>query len=99
MDKKAISFLGLCFKAGNLKIGEFGAETALKRKEAVLIILAGDASLNTKKKFENSAYFYKTCCVVAGSKEEFGRAFGRAEISVLAVTQKGFADKLKELLK
>lgn len=99
MDKKFMSFLGLCFKAGKLKLGEVGTEAAIKKKEAFLVIVSEDASENTKKKFSNSAFYYKTQVIVIGSKAEFGRAFGKTEISVMAVTEKGFADNLKKLLK
>ena len=86
-------------RAGKLKTGELQAETAIKKKEAFLVIISDDASENTKKKFSNSAFYYNVQVIVIGSKKEFGKALGKSEISVMAVVEKGFADRLLELFK
>ena len=51
---KIYSLLGLCQKAGKIVSGEVGCEAAIKNKTAKLLLLAEDASENTKKKFQNS---------------------------------------------
>ena len=50
---KGLSLLGLAFRSGNLVSGEFAAREAVRKKTAALIIVANDASDNTKKMFEN----------------------------------------------
>ena len=51
-QSKALSMIGLATKAGKVASGEFmyrkGSEI---RQEPYLVIVAGDASENTKKKF------------------------------------------------
>ena len=47
---KFFSLLGLCKRAGKLVAGEVAAEQAVRKKQAYLLILAQDASKNTKKK-------------------------------------------------
>ena len=88
---KFFSLLGLCKRAGKLVAGEVAAE------QAVLLILAQDASKNTKKKFTNSAVYYELPLAEIGTKEELGRAIGAEMRSIIAITEKGFAKKLKEL--
>ena len=83
---KFFSLLGLCKRAGKLVAGE-----------AFLLILAQDASKNTKKKFTNSAVYYELPLAEIGTKEELGRAIGAEMRSIIAITEKGFAKKLKEL--
>ena len=95
--RKFYSLLGLCKRSGNLEAGETAAEQAVRKKNAELLILAGDASANTKKKFRNSAAYYGIAFVEAGNKEELGRAIGTEQRSIIAVTDKGFADNLKTL--
>ena len=92
---KFFSLLGLCKRAGKLVAGEVAAEQAVRKKQAYLLILAQDASKNTKKKFTNSAVYYDLAEV--GTKEELGRAIGAEMRSIIAITEKGFAKKLKEL--
>ena len=88
---KFFSLLGLCKRAGKLVAGEVAAE------QAFLLILAQDASKNTKKKFTNSAVYYELPLAEIGTKEELGRAIGAEMRSIIAITEKGFAKKLKEL--
>lgn len=84
-------------KAGKAQSGEVACEAAVKSKKAKLIIVACDASENTKTKFLNSARFYNTDLIEYGNKSELGWALGKAERSVVAITDSGFAAKLKEL--
>ena len=74
---KFFSLLGLCKRAGKLVAGEVAAEQAVRKKQAYLLILAQDASKNTKKKFTNSAVYYELPLAEVGTKEELGRAIGR----------------------
>ncbi len=95
---KFFSLLGLCKRAGKLVAGEVAAEQAVRKKQAFLLILAQDASKNTKKKFTNSAVYYELPLAEIGTKERTGQpAIGAEMRSIIAITEKGFAKKLKEL--
>lgn len=94
---KFLSLLGLCKRAGKLAAGELAAEQAVRREQAFLLLLAEDASQNTKKKFRNSAAYYKLPLAELGKKEELGRAIGAEMRSIIAITEEGFAKKLKQL--
>ncbi|WP_066088167.1 L7Ae/L30e/S12e/Gadd45 family ribosomal protein [Anaerotignum neopropionicum] len=91
------SLLGLCKKAGKLAGGEVAVENAIRKKTAQLLILAKDASANTKKKFNNSAAYYKIPLVEVGDKTDLGRAVGEEMRAIFAVTDAGFAKRLMEL--
>ena len=45
-----ISLVGLAAKAGKVVSGEFATEKAVKTQKAFLVIIAQDASENTRKK-------------------------------------------------
>ena len=95
--RKFYSLLGLCKRAGKLAAGEVAAEQAVRGKQAYLLILSEDASKNTKKKFRNSAAYYELPLAEIGTKEELGRAIGVDMRSIIAITEEGFAKKLKQL--
>ena len=95
--RKIYSLLGLCKRAGKIAGGEVAAIEAIRGKKAFLVIVADDASANTKKKFHNSAAFYEIPIIEFGTKAELGRAIGEEIRAVLAVTESGFANKLKML--
>lgn len=98
MDKKTLQMLGLCQRAGKISSGETGAAAAIKDGSAELIIVAENASDNTKKKFTDSAAYYNKKIVIVGDKFEMGGAIGKAERAVLTVNEAGFAKKIAEIL-
>ena len=93
MDK-IYSLLGLCQKAGKIVSGEVATELAIKNKTAKLLLIAEDASENTKKKFQNSANYYHIPIFVLDSKERLGMALGKESRAILAVTEEGFAKSI-----
>lgn len=98
INRKTASMLSLCQKAGKLASGELPCENSLKNGSAFLIIVAENASENTKKKFENKAFFYKVPICVLGTKEEIGANIGKDDRAVLAVCDENFALKIKQCL-
>ena len=50
-QNRALSMLGIATKAGKTVTGEFSTEKAVKEGRACLVVVASDASNNTKKKF------------------------------------------------
>ena len=51
--------ISLATKAGKTASGEFATEQSVKSFRAELVIVATDASDNTKKKFQNMCEFYE----------------------------------------
>ncbi len=98
MGKKIYSLLGLCQRAGKLSSGEVACEAAVKSGNAKLILIASDASDNTKKKFADSARFYKVPFGKFGTKEEIGHAIGKDIRSVVCVTEEGLSKKIADLI-
>ena len=71
---KELSLLGLAAKAGRVVSGEFATEKAVKAGKARLVLVAGDASDNSKKKFSDMCAYYKVPIYLVGTKEELGGA-------------------------
>ncbi|MDP4179800.1 MAG: ribosomal L7Ae/L30e/S12e/Gadd45 family protein [Bacillota bacterium] len=90
------SFIGLAVKAGKLISGEEACERAIKQKNISLIIIAEDASLNTKKKFTDKCKYRDVDMRFFGTKEMIGRYIGKEIRSVIAISDAGFAKKLIE---
>ena len=95
---KALSLIGLAMKAGRCKGGEMMTESEVKSGRARLVIIASDASDNTKKKFRDMCKFYKVPICIYGDKDTLGHAMGKEFRASLAILDEGFADGiLKEL--
>lgn len=91
-NNKVLSLLGLCMKAGKVKSGEFATTEAVKSGKAWLVIVAEDASDNTKKEFTNMCKFYEVPYWEYGLKEELGRAMGKEMRTSVAVCDEGFSE-------
>lgn len=94
-----MSMIGLCYKSGCLKHGEFQVNEAIQRKKAKLVIIAEDASENTKIKTRAVADKHKMNVLEYADKYTLGRIIGKEERSLLAVCDSGFADKIWLLYK
>lgn len=88
---KALSMIGMTAKAGRLVSGEFSTEKAVKSGQAHLVIVAEDASDNTKKMFQNMCTFYKVSISFFGTKEELGHWVGKAQRASICILDEGFA--------
>ncbi len=98
MDNKIASLLSICQKSGNLVSGELSCEKTLQKKKAKLVIIAEDASDNTKKKFINKSFFYNVPSYIFGTKDEISRFIGKNNRAVVIITEKNLSLKIKDLI-
>lgn len=97
--KKVCSYIGLATKSGKIASGEFSTEKAVKEGKAWLVLVAEDASNNTKKMFTNMCTYYQVPIYFFGEKTELGHAMGKEYRASLALTDKGLADAVEKQLK
>lgn len=96
--KKVLSYIGLAAKAGKLASGEFMTEKAVKEGKAMLVIVAEDASNNTRKMFTNMCTYYKVPIYFFGDKTNLGHAIGKEFRASLVLLDKGLADAVEKQL-
>lgn len=98
MDK-ALSFLGLCKRAGKLLTGEDGVSGAARSGTAALIMVAADTADNTRKKAANLAAWNRTPQVsLPWDKDTLGELLGKRVCAILALTDAGLAVAFAEKL-
>lgn len=98
-QNKGLSLLGLATRAGKTKSGNFQTEQAVKSGMACLVIIAEDASENTKKKFRNMCGFYDVPICFYADQDTLGHAMGKEFRTSVAVTDAGLADEIEKQLK
>lgn len=96
MKNNIYSFLGLAKKADKLLSGGYACKRAIKSQKIFLVILAEDASDNTKKEFINACNSEGIEIRFFGEKELLGRFIGKGMRSVIAVLDENFAKGLIE---
>ena len=99
MKNRILFMLSLCQKSGKLVSGEESCEKAIRANLARVIIVAENASENTKKKFKNSSQYYKVPIYFFTDKEELGHAIGKEVRAVLTVTDEGLGNQIIKLFK
>ena len=93
-QNKVLSMLGLAARGRNVVSGELQTLDAIKDGSAMLVIVAEDASENTRKLFTDKCSFYQVPLKLYGTREELGRAIGKDIRSSLAVVNAGLAQSI-----
>lgn len=96
--EKIHSLLGLAMRAGKLVSGEDATMLDIKKNKLNLVIVAEDASKNTKKLFKDKTSFRNIPCVNLSTKEGLGLSIGKDSRAVIGIKDAGFADKITQLM-
>ena len=95
-EKSICSLIGLSMRQGAVDSGSFLAEKAIKSGTAKLVVIAEDASDNTKKDFTNMCTYYRVPFCIFGTKDTLGHAIGKEFRVVMALTNPGLSEKISE---
>ncbi|SHJ29483.1 Ribosomal protein L7Ae [Lutispora thermophila DSM 19022] len=90
--------LGMAYKAGQVVTGEDTTRNAIRKNRVKLLIIAEDASDNTKKRFINSSVYYNVPYVICLTKIEMSRSLGQKIRSVAGIIDEGIAKYLMNLV-
>ena len=90
MNNRIAGMLGLAKKAGRLVSGEEMVIDSVRSGKAGLVIVATDASANTKKLFHDKCSYYHVPIYEFGTKADTGHAS-------MAVTDRNFAESIRKL--
>lgn len=95
-QSKVLSLISLATKAGKTVSGEFCTEKEVKSGRAAAVVVAKDASENTKKKFRNLCDYYRVPVYFYADKVTLGHAMGKEFRASLAVLDEGFARGMRK---
>lgn len=98
MENRIYQMIALCQKARGLVAGEFACKKAVLEKEAKMVIVAIDASNNTKKLFGDKTSYRQMTCVQWGTKEKLGNILGKEPRAVIAIVDTNFATKISQMM-
>ena len=97
MDK-VFGLLGLARRAGKVICGEKPSKDAVKFGRACVVVIASDASENTKKNITDSCRYYNIPYYIYGTKDELGHAVGNEFNACVTVSDVGFANSIEKCL-
>jgi len=90
--------IGFAYKSGKVISGHDLLKLALRKRKIKLLIIAENASNNTKDKFTNSARYYNIPYYICLTKEELSMSLGRKIRSVIGIVDENFSKVLIRLL-
>ena len=100
MNDKALNLLGMTRRADKISLGHDASVAAIKDGKARLCILSSDASERLKNEMETLCDSRKTDhTVLERTMDEFGAALGCKTTAVLTVNDRGFAERLAQLIR
>lgn len=96
--QKILQLLGLATRARKVITGEELVVSEVRSGKARLVMVAEDASQNTKKKLRDKCHTYKIDFREFSNRYELGHAIGKEQRVVIAIMDSGFAKKMVSLL-
>lgn len=98
MKNKIDTMIGFARKSRNIVSGEGICLEKIRSKKAKIVFLASDAGPNTEKRIIDKAKHNNIPVSRIYNRTELGKLVGTEEKVVIAVIDKGFAERIKELL-
>lgn len=98
MNTKVKNLLSLAARSGNIVSGDETCINYLRKGAIYVLILAEDASDNTKKKFNDKSSFRNVPIRFWKGKEELGNTIGKTSRTVVGIIDKGFAEQILKYL-
>ncbi|MBQ8510210.1 MAG: ribosomal L7Ae/L30e/S12e/Gadd45 family protein [Clostridia bacterium] len=98
-EKKLLGLLGFAARARKLVCGTDLCRDAIRRGQVPLVLIAADASANTKKRIIDACKYYDNdLCVLTIGSAELSRQIGKtANIAVVGLTDMNFIHGISAL--
>lgn len=98
MENKVYGILGMACRARKISTGD-AIINEIRSKKAKLIVIAEDASDNTKKKITDKCQYYGVDYVFVESSMLLSQAIGKVNRMAISINEEGFAKSIKTCLK
>ena len=97
MTKNYLNLLGLACAARKIVSGETLLKS-IRSQKVHLVLIANDASDNTKKKLTDKCHYYGIdCYIIEENHDTLSKAIGKKRVAV-GISDAGFADKIKKII-
>jgi len=96
-DQRILQQLGLIKRAGKLVTGTDACMTSIRSGQAQLAIVAKDTGDNAMKKYRDKCAYYNVPILELFDKVTLGHAVGKSHGAILVVTDKGFAQRIRQM--
>lgn len=95
---KILGLLGLAAGAGKIAYGDSAVSKNIIAGKAKLVILAKNSGNNISSKTKKICLENSVECIEFSDKESIGKAVGKDDKAVIAITDEGFAQAVLKLI-
>ena len=95
-DQGVLFALGIAQKAGKAVSGDFAVQDALRKGKVKLLLIAKDASENSRKRLINFCDEHGIKTVDVLDREQLGRSLGKAPRSAVGLMDNNFVKMILE---
>ena len=96
--QRITNLLIMAQRARRIASGAFAVEQAMKKQEAVFLLIASEAAKESKKTYGGLADKYKVPYAEGLDRETLGTCLGKEYRAAAVLTDAGFASKLQQLM-
>ncbi|MGM9539191.1 L7Ae/L30e/S12e/Gadd45 family ribosomal protein [Anaerovibrio sp.] len=93
-EQKILNLLGMAQRAGRVASGDFAVTKAVQGRKARLLLVAADASEDTRKRYRQMAADASIELFYLGDRELLGHCIGKDFRAAVAVLDAGFANAI-----
>ncbi len=90
--------LGIASRARKLVSGE-SLMKSIRNKKVYLVLVSDDASLRTKKMYQDKCTYYHIPMMIFGQRQALNEAIGKTNVVAVGLDDEGFAKKVYDQLK
>ena len=94
-DSRLLSLIGLARAAGKASAGSVAVSEALKKKKAVMVLLAARSSENAQKEYIAAASRLGISCLILDT-DQLVEAVGKPACIAVSINDAGFADAINK---
>lgn len=98
MDQRTSNLLGLAMRARKLVMGD-KLIPGIQNQSVKLVLIASDASENTKKKLTDKCTYYGIEWMLIDDSVSLSRAIGKVNRMAVGVIDEGFSKKISDCMK
>ena len=94
MDDKAYRMLGMAKRAGKTVTGTDGVLNSVKSGKSFLVIMASDASDNTKKQIPDKCRSYNVRLITNADRDTISKMTSTENSAAVSIIDRGLADAI-----
>ena len=98
INNKILGLIGFAARARKIAFGADSVENDIKSGKVKLIVVAEDASIRTREKYEKLGKEYNIPIIIKGNIEELSKAIGKSNKAIIGIKEENLASEIIKII-